>query len=494
MRQRLHPEIIPIPDGMTASGRSRGRSWLERDLYGIPATAGEALMRRLHLLIVIIALAAAGLACSVVDRLVEPEVGEITDAVITAIVEGQANAANTPASPLATPTVAPPSAAPPTPTPTPVLRISYVEAGNVWLIEGPGAPSQLTTSANTVSVRISQDGEKIAHIRTVGPHQHGELWVVNRDGSGETLLISAADLDSLYAPMTGILGHDIGQMAFRPGTHELYFCTMGIPETIGLYKSDDLFRVDTDTGSLTPILPAGQGGDFSIAPDGSQIAIIQPDRLGLVDADGSNLRPDLITYPFVLTYSEYQYYPSVRWAEDSSRLGVVIPSDDPLAPSPNGTIWVLPADGTPATALSTINGDFFFIRPSSGTLLSPALNQVIFSRMASPGAPRELYIANVDGSAEQLIAPDMLTFTGWSPNNHTFVFNSVNPMDQYIAARDRAPTHLVTGLNFRWVGGTRYLVLSGSMGSWDLRMGILGGSATTLASITSDFGAYDFAE
>jgi len=452
-------------------------------------------MRKRYPLLVLLVMTTAILACSVVDQIAMPETGEISNAAITAIVEDSGPDPSIPAPPTtAAPAIAPPTALPPTTTPPPVLRISYVDGGNVFLIEGTGPPTQLTTSGNAGQVCISDDGEKIAHIRSVGPHQHGELWVVNSDGSGETQLMSAADLDALYAPISGILGHEIGQMDFLPGAHDLYFSTMGIPETIGLFKSDDLFRIDADSGALTTILPAGQGGDFSIAPDGGQIAIIQPDRLGLVDPDGSNLRPDMITYPTVITYSEYMYYPSVRWAPGSSRLGVVIPSSDPLAPAPTGTTWILPVDGSPATSLATISGDFFFTRPSGGNFLSHDLDQVIFSRAANPGDPRELYVANVDGSAEQLIHPDFLSFTDWSPNNHAFVFSSGNPMDLFIAARDRAPNPLVTGTQFRWVNETRYLFLTGSMGSWTLRMGVLGGSVTTLASITSDFGAYDFTE
>ena len=63
--------------------------------------------------------------------------------------------------------------------------------------------------------------------------------------------------------------------------------------------------------------------------------------MGIANINGSNLQMDLVTFTPVITYSEYMYTPPPVWALDSSAYGVAIPSEDPLAPNPTGTVWII---------------------------------------------------------------------------------------------------------------------------------------------------------
>ena len=62
---------------------------------------------------------------------------------------------------------------------------------------------------------------------------------------------------------------------WMPGSHTLLFNTrLDFEEGLGLYLSDDLHALDVDSGTNQPLLPPGEGGDFYLSPDGSQVALV----------------------------------------------------------------------------------------------------------------------------------------------------------------------------------------------------------------------------
>ncbi|MEW6567200.1 MAG: hypothetical protein AB1449_03360 [Chloroflexota bacterium] len=379
------------------------------------------------------------------------------------------------------------------PTPEPLLRVTYTDGGNAWLYKEGGAPAQVTTSDGVSDVRLSDDGALIAFIHRETPDGHGELRVIRADGSGETVLLTAADLDAMYPLAEYIVGTDISMMEFVPGTHTLVFNTYAIPEFVGFMKYDDLWAIDADSGTLTRLLPGGSGGDFSISPDGTQIALTRPTSISLINADGTNLRPDLVTFPNVITYSEFLYYPDPVWRPDSSAVGVVIPSEDPLSPAASGAVWCIPAGGGPAVLVGTVHGDVYF--PSFGGPLIPRdLGRVAFIR--STGAPGgdTLYIANSDGSGEVSYASGSIQWEGWSPDGVHFVYRADGPMTLQLGTIGAAPTPLGSGMSLRWVNSLEFVYLSGSSGSWTLMLGTIGGGSLPLASPAGDSVAFDFTE
>jgi hypothetical protein len=293
------------------------------------------------ILLFLLALTAAALACALPEA--EPKTGD--DQVAT-IVAGTITAlASEPEPEPSSTELAPPLEATVTATtiPTPALAIAYIDGGDVWLIEDGNLPAQLTSSGDAEQVFISPDGMKIIFLRRADQFSPLEIRAINHDGIGDIILVTAEQINGLY-PLGSFTHNDVSSMAFIPGTHEVLFNTVGVPTGPGLIKYDDLLRLDVDTGVLSTLLPAGSGGDFLASPDGSQIAILRPDSIGLVDGDGSNLRPNLVAFPTVITYSEFQYYPQPVWASDSSALLVAIPSEDPLATGTHGQIWSIPAD------------------------------------------------------------------------------------------------------------------------------------------------------
>lgn len=379
------------------------------------------------------------------------------------------------------------------PTPEPVLRIAYTGGSNVWFYQEGTAPRQVTTSGGAYGVRLSDDGAWVAFLRRETGSDHGELRAVRTDGTGEAVLLTPAALDAFYPPTPNVVGTDFSSMHFLPGTHTLVFNTYAIPEFIGLMKRDDLWAINVDDGILTNLLPAGSGGDFAISPDGRQIAVVRPDSLSLVNADGSRLRSGLVTFPRVLTYSEFLYYPLPVWTADSAAVGFVIPSEEPLAPGASGSVWRIPVSGDAPVRLGTITGDCYF--PSfGGPLLSPDLARVAFTRPTGTPNVETLFIANADGSSEVSYATGAIEWEGWSPDGVHFAYRLDGPMNLYLGAVGAAPSALPSGMSLEWVNAIKYLYLTGSGTSWTLMLASTSGASLPLASLSSPSMAFDFVE
>jgi Tol biopolymer transport system component len=387
------------------------------------------------------------------------------------------------------PTSIPPSEIPPSP---PILKIAYIDDGNIWLIEGGSPPQQLTNSGFAENVLISPDGQKIVFKRRLSFDDLAELRVVNADGGGEDVLLSTDDMKTFYPSTLESKGFEISQMAFLPGTHDLFFNTYEAFATVGVAMTDDLLCINTDSGDLSRILNPNRGGQFAISPDGTRIVVIQPDRIHLANPDGSGLSTNLIIYPPVITYSEFQYYAQPIWTRDSGAIGFAIPSADPLNGSPSGDIWRIPRDGSAAVKIATIAGDFYFSQVFSTTTLSPLFDRVAFMRETATPNVRELYIAQSDGTAETIYDMGEITWAGWAPDGIHFVYSLTDPMDLVIGSVGDPPAPLVTGIDLRWINNRDFLYLSGSMGTWTLMKGSIGTAPISLATPVGDFISYDF--
>ncbi|MDX1600870.1 MAG: hypothetical protein R3191_05090, partial [Anaerolineales bacterium] len=243
-------------------------------------------------------------------------------------------------------------------------------------------------------------------------------------------------------------------------------------------------------GELTTLFPPEDGGDFVIAPDGDQLALIQPDSIGIVNSDGSNLRPDAVTYEPVITYSEFQYYAQPIWSADSSQLAVMIPSADPLADSPSGTLWRINEDGT-ASEVTTYAGNFYFAQQGSSSVVAPEFTRVIVPRQIDSGL--DIGLAPFEGGGVTSYDSGDLGWTVWAPDSLHFVYSKGGPMEMQLGEVTAPPQPLATGTDLRWMDADTFLYLSGSRGAWTLRLGSLGGPPVDLASPAGDFIPYDFA-
>ncbi|MGH2605441.1 MAG: hypothetical protein ACRDG5_02515, partial [Anaerolineales bacterium] len=229
----------------------------------------------------------------------------------------------------------------------------------------------------------------------------------------------------------------------------------------------------------------------SLSPDGSQMTITRPGRISLVKSDGTNLRPDVVTHPGVASYTEALYYAVPSWAADSSAAGVAIPSADPLAPDAGGSIWIIPADGSPAAHLADITGDFFRGQ-GAASALSPDLRRIGFTRPTATPTMSDLVLANADGSGEFVYGTGRIHWRGWSPDGIHLVYAYGEDMVLHIAASDADPVPLTAGLQLRWINADQFLYLSGERGEWTLQLGEIGADPIPLATPVGELIAYDF--
>jgi len=379
----------------------------------------------------------------------------------------------------------------PSPEPPSTLRIAYVKDGDVWYWESGGAATQITTLGDVVSVRLSDDA-LIAAFTREHSYTDIEIQAVNTDGTNLRSLVTAADFAGMVT-MRDALTAVPNQFDFRPGTHVLAFNTRMIFEGPGLFLGDELRLVDTDTAAISLLIPPGDAGNFYYSPDGAQIALTQSENISVVDADGSNRR-DLLSFPFVLTYSEYAYYPPVSWSPDGSFLRAAIPPADPLAATPDPTvIWHMPADGSPPSTLATITSVPFF---QEAIRFSPDTSQIAYFVEVTPGAPSvlELHLSNADGSGDVIYVSGDLRFHGWSTDSVNFIY-SISGLTPRVGRLGVTPSFL-PGISFlggvSWVDETHFLYTNNPGVGWELWLRGLGTPGVLLASTIGDSIRYDF--
>lgn len=364
------------------------------------------------------------------------------------------------------------------------LSLVYIKDNNVWLWVQNGPHTQLTVSGDANDVRISSDGCRIAYNRSfanplydpnVGfamPENLQELWVMASDGSGAHVLADANFFAAQPPPFENTI-FSLYDFEWQPGSYTLAFNTDILHEGVGQSLGNDLYTVSADGGAPTMLLGYAQaGGRFAFSPDGQQIAFSSATAVGVINADGSNFRSNLITYPLVLTYSEYAFSPIFRWGPDSQSLMVAVPPEDGLAQPANGVypetdLWYIPLDGTLAFQAGAVqNVPLAF----NDLQFSPDAGRIAYPRPLDPsGEPRELVIALSNGSNElPTIQVPAIRFEAWSldnsqyiysyydPNMHLFLGNVSNANVSPISTLDAFPA---VAAEVQWVEGSTFILL-----------------------------------
>jgi hypothetical protein len=377
--------------------------------------------------------------------------------------------------------------------PTTTLTIVYVVGGNVWFWEEGGVGLQLTDTGNVLDVFLSDDGQVAAFTASLDVYTE-ELWAVNTDGSDLRRLVGEDDF-SMMVTRQDAVGAVPYQIDFVPGTHRIAFNTRLLFEGPGLLLQDDLWMVDADDpGIPRSILPPGQGGGFSYSRDGRKIALVRADQISIFDAAGS-VRRDLHSFTPVMTYSEYQYYPTVFWTLDSSALRTIIPPQDPLAdPAAATQVLHLPIDGSPSSLLAEFEMTPFFSQPA---VLSPDTNRLAYVAPGFSGDPYSgiLRITNTDGTDNVDYDGGQIQFLGWSPDNRRFIYAVNDASHIGEVGSHTVPLSGITSMrNVRWVDPNRYLYLNRSDTSWELVLGQLGGGPFLIARTapSGNLISYDF--
>jgi hypothetical protein len=471
--------------------------------------------RQAKMLLAIILTALVSLGCAVLSRptasVPAPAQDTIATAVAATLAVNNPIVENTPVP--STPTIqvsaSPAATALPLDTPTSTLPpqpsellggvnlvVAYVDPShNIWVWRSGSAPRQITSFGDVDSVKVSDDASLIAFSRTTD-FIHYSLWVIRSDGSAGRPVMDLPEFEALPRAPEAV---SVMPAAFgwKPRAHILAFSTRPTFEGPGLMMNNDLWLADIDAETRNEVLSPGEGGQFFFSPDGAYIALVQPDSISLVDADGSNRRDRVFDYPPVTTYSEYAFYASPVWAPDSSQLFVVIPPAAALEhPDDPAQVWRIPRGGSPAASLGSFSSALN-LYPQ----LSPNLEKLAYLRQV--GSPeqnrRELHLANPDGSDDFLYQEAAyLSFHAWAPGSRRFLY-SVGETPHLMLGELGAspqPAGEQTGINqVRWVDDNRFLYALNSGANLELRLRTIAGEEIPLASFattTSPFLSYDF--
>ena len=184
---------------------------------------------------------------------------------------------------------------PPPPPPPAVLRVVFIDDSDLWLWTEGSAANELYDDAtlDVRDVRLSEDGLVVAFTLQDSFNFIG-LWAINTDGSNIRQLIDVATINAMSTEPAAV-GVSPYRWEFVPGTHTIAFNTRLQFEGPGLFIQDDLRLVDADTAILSTLLTPGNAGQFYYSPDGSQIALVKPSSISLINADGSNRRDGVLT-------------------------------------------------------------------------------------------------------------------------------------------------------------------------------------------------------
>jgi hypothetical protein len=443
--------------------------------------------KKAHVLLLVVMLALAWLmvtACGIGQPVVEPAPTPTQDGespAPTATVEA-------PTEEPAEPTPAPQEPAPTPPAEAGPVTVAFVEDGDIWLWEeATGESLQLTQGGGVEDVRLSGDGELVAFLRD------GALWVVGREESGERQLVDEDDLLAATADGRQVAVH---RFEWLPGSNSLLFNTRVVLQEPGFFLTDDLHRVDVGSGEVTMLLPGGEGGEFYPSLDGSQVAVVTPRQIGLMEMDSGSEPQVVLEFAQVATYSEFLYYPRPAWAPDGSELAVAIPPPDPFAQTGAGsTLWRIPADGSEAVIEGAIPATPFASEPA----FSPDLSHIMYLGRAPGGATMfPLYVGEV-GEEPQPYLEQAASLAGWALDSRHFAFfvsagESSNAL--FLGTPGEEPQVLAdtgaTLVDLEWVDATRFLYLSGGSGTWELRLGTIEGQNEVVAEINGFPPPYHF--
>ena len=368
--------------------------------------------------------------------------------------------------------------------PPETLKVAFISPDrNLYIWTPDRGPRKINNSGDVYDLKISGDGALIAFTRQQDDQQTS-LWICNFDGLNPREVISWKDLSALKA-YPDSLGAAPANMRWIPGTRTLTFTSRDIFDGPGLALNDDLVTVNGDTGNWSLFLKPGHGGMATFSPDGNWMALSTPNNISIMDVNGIPAPGPGLDFTPVITYSEYQYYPSPVWAADSSRLAVFIPTDDPMKePRGSSAIWSMDVKGTDPVRLAQVTPQF--IGP---VIIAPGLDKFYYVKEFGFTAEnhREIRTAKINGEDDRTVydggIPDDF---GWTADGNEFAFKDFRTEPVNLSRVDAVAGPLAGtegAMWFTWVDSSQYLYTKMNQDNVELSLGNKKGGSQLLAAL-----------
>jgi Tol biopolymer transport system component len=219
--------------------------------------------------------------------------------------------------------------------------LAYISHNNVWLVRGSSTDGKRQlTNTNDVDVRgfsVTPDGRQIIFTRRIQnePSIFNRLWLIP---------------DATTNPeLTALVPENVLSAQWIPGTTNTISYSTGeaVAESPGFRAYNDLFamEINPQTGEAIDVRslvqPSSSGfypwwpTTFAWSPDGSELACVRADSVGLVDLQTGDCRP-LITFPLFETRGPWSWRSSVSFSPDGNLLLTTV-HGQPIGSEPPGT-------------------------------------------------------------------------------------------------------------------------------------------------------------
>ncbi len=204
--------------------------------------------------------------------------------------------------------------------------IVYLNNGNVWVMRGTSAARRRITDTGDIEASrafsLSADGQRLLVTRPNAEEAGtfgNQLWLIPDVRASQATLLGLRPTNVLYAEWV-------------PGRSNVIAYSRAAPRSTspgwGAFNDLWLTRIDPETGdeiSIEPLIEeaSGSGGPYgwwgrgyAWSPDGTRLAWIHADAVGLVDLESGTLQDPLASFPVFTPFSDWSWRTSVSWSPD----------------------------------------------------------------------------------------------------------------------------------------------------------------------------------